>query len=114
MKVLFAGVLAALVLIVTPAMAAVNINSGTAAELEALPGIGAKKAQAIVDYRSKHGPFRTVEDMQKVKGIGKATVEKLRKEITVGAAQNKPVIQTEPPALSKPAPVSSSKASKKQ
>ncbi|MGQ5524588.1 ComEA family DNA-binding protein [Chitinimonas sp. PSY-7] len=104
MKALFASVLAALALAVLPAMAVVDINKGTAAELEALPGIGPKKAQAIVDYRSKNGPFKTVEDMEKVKGIGKATVEKLRKDITVGGAPSKPA--PAPTAASKPASAS--------
>lgn len=94
MKVLFASVLAALALAVLPAMAVVNINTGTVAELEALHGIGAKKAQAIVDYRTKNGAFKRVEDLEKVKGIGKSTVAKLRKDLTVGGAT--------PPVASKP------------
>ena len=67
------------------AVAAVNINTATAAELQTLKGIGAKKAADIVAYREQNGPFKTVEDLVKVKGIGPATVEKNRAELTVSA-----------------------------
>ena len=48
----------------------VNLNGATAADLEALPGIGPVLAQRIIDYREQHGPFRSVGDLQKVSGIG--------------------------------------------
>lgn len=55
----------------------VNINSATAAEIQkALIGIGAKKAEAIVQYREKHGAFTAAEQLLEVQGIGKATLEK--------------------------------------
>lgn len=66
------------------AMEMVDINTADAAMLEMLPGIGATKAAAIVAYRDENGPFSTVEDLGMVKGIGEATVEKLRDKITVG------------------------------
>ncbi|HVW64164.1 MAG TPA: helix-hairpin-helix domain-containing protein [Nitrosospira sp.] len=66
------------------AYAAVNINTATQAELEALEGIGPAKARAIIDYRKKKGPFKTSGDLEKVKGIGPATMKRLRPEITVG------------------------------
>jgi competence protein ComEA len=65
------------------ALAAVNINTATARELAALKGIGPAKAEAIVQYREKNGPFKSVNDLGKVKGLGAKTVEKLGKEITV-------------------------------
>ncbi|KLT72987.1 topoisomerase [Neisseria arctica] len=68
------------------AMAAVNINSATAEELKALPGIGAAKAAAIVEYRQQNGNFKTVDDLKNVKGIGDSIVNRLRDEATVGAA----------------------------
>ena len=67
------------------AFAAVNINTATAAELDALPGIGPAKAQAIVDHRKQHGPFKTVDDLKNVKGIGAKRLEKMRADITVGS-----------------------------
>lgn len=56
----------------------VNVNAASAQELEALPGIGPKLAQHIVEYRTQHGPFACPEDLEKVDGIGPATVEKIR------------------------------------
>jgi competence protein ComEA len=61
-----------------------NLNTASAQELEALPAIGPVTAQAIVDYRAANGPFRSVEEITKVKGIGTATLEKLKPLITVG------------------------------
>ncbi len=55
----------------------VNINTASAEELQRLDGIGATYAQRIIDYRKEHGPFRSVEELMNVKGIGKKTVEKL-------------------------------------
>lgn len=70
---------------VTPSVSAglVNINTGSAADLDKLPGIGAVKAQAIIDYRTQNGPFVTVDDLEKVKGIGPTTVQKLKSLITL-------------------------------
>lgn len=70
-------------LLASPAWALVDVNTATSSELESLQGIGPTKAQAIIDYRQKNGPFKRLEDLEKVKGIGKATVDKLRGELTV-------------------------------
>jgi competence protein ComEA len=69
-----------------PVLAAqVDINRADAKTLEReLVGIGPKTAQAIVDYRTKHGPFKSAEDLLKVKGVGKKTLEKNRDRIVVG------------------------------
>jgi competence protein ComEA len=61
----------------------VNINTATAEELDTLPGVGPSIAQRIIDYRTTHGPFRSIEDIKKVKGIGDATFEELKDKITV-------------------------------
>lgn len=62
----------------------VNINVASAAEIQdKLVGIGAKKAQAIVEYREKHGKFLSVEQLTEVSGIGKATLEKNRERIVI-------------------------------
>ena len=62
----------------------VDINTADAATISAeLKGIGLSKAQAIVEYRKKHGPFRTPDDLSLVKGIGDRTVELNRADIRV-------------------------------
>jgi competence protein ComEA len=80
----------ALVLALGPlaAMAAepIDINSADVAQLEKINGIGPAKAQAIVDYRAKHGPFQKVEDLEKVAGIGPKMLEKIKPEVTVKPA----------------------------
>lgn len=62
----------------------VNINLASAAEIQdKLIGIGAKKAQAIVDYREKNGKFISLEQLTEVSGIGKATLDKNRDRIVL-------------------------------
>lgn len=101
MKKVLAGVLAALAF-VSLAYARVDVNSATVAELEALKDIGPIKAKAIVEYRKKHGAFKSVDGIVKVPGIGKQTLEKLRGELTVqestspAAADKKPAASTTP------------------
>ncbi len=56
----------------------IDVNSASAAELTELPGIGPVLAARIVAYRAEHGPFRTLDGLTAVKGIGPATVEELR------------------------------------
>ncbi len=61
----------------------ININTASAAELDALPGIGPVYAARIIAYREDHGPFSSPADIVQVKGIGTATYEKLKSRITV-------------------------------
>ena len=63
--------------------AVVNINTASAAELDALPGIGAKTAALIVEYRQKNGPFKKVEELMNVRGIGEKNFLKLKPQLTV-------------------------------
>jgi len=63
----------------------VDINRADAEELTAIPGVGKTLAQRIVDFRDEHGPFKRVEDLLKVKGIGEKSLEKLRPHVTVGS-----------------------------
>ncbi len=56
----------------------INPNTASAAELERLPRIGPKTAQAIVRYRLEHGPFKSIEELDKVKRIGPKTIERIR------------------------------------
>lgn len=61
----------------------ININTASLSELDALPGVGPAIAQRIIDYRSAHGKFHSVEEIKNVKGIGDKTFEKLKNYITV-------------------------------
>ena len=56
----------------------IAINTATAAELEQLPGVGASMAERIVAYRTQHGPFKTLADLDAVNGIGGALLERLQ------------------------------------
>jgi competence protein ComEA len=61
----------------------VNINTASATELEALPGIGEVLAATIVAYRDEHGPFASVDQLEDVSGIGPSTLEELRDLVTI-------------------------------
>ena len=63
----------------------INLNTASAADLENLPGVGAKMAERIVEYRQKNGPFKKIEDLMNVKGIGEKNFLKLKARLTVGA-----------------------------
>jgi competence protein ComEA len=65
----------------------VNINTASASDLEGLPGIGAKTAARIVEYRQKNGPFKKVEELMNVRGVGEKNFLKLKPQITVTAAK---------------------------
>ena len=65
------------------AIAPVNLNTATQAQLETLPGIGAKAAQRILEYRQKNGSFKKPEDVMNVKGIGEKAFLKLKPYLTV-------------------------------
>ena len=61
-----------------------NINRATAAQLEALPGVGPVLAESIIDYRDSHGGFRRIEELDSVSGIGPSMMRKLKDSVTVG------------------------------
>ena len=62
----------------------VNVNTANAETISAeLKGIGLSKAKAIVEYRSKHGPFKSVDDLSLVTGIGEKTLESVRSDIQI-------------------------------
>ena len=69
------------------ATAVVNINTASAAELDVLPGIGAKTAARIVEYRQKNGPFKKIEELMNVRGVGEKNFLKLKAQISVGPAK---------------------------
>jgi len=99
MKHLMGIVLLVLMFLTGSAWAApVNINTADAPTLmAAIKGVGEKKAHAIVQYRKEHGPFKSIDELANVPGIGEKTVEKNRNNLTVG----KSGVPVDP----KPAPV---------
>ena len=69
-----------------PAVATlININSASVVDLQALPGIGAKTAELIVEYRQKNGPLKKIEELMNVRGIGEKNFLNLRAQVTVAA-----------------------------
>jgi competence protein ComEA len=70
-----------------PAAGSININTATATELEALPGVGLAMAARIIEYRQKVGGFKKVEDLMNVKGIGEKMFLNLKPLIIVTPAK---------------------------
>jgi len=62
---------------------AVDINTADVEALAGLPGVGPALAQRIVDYRKEHGPFKTVDELLNVRGIGERSLARFRERITV-------------------------------
>lgn len=87
MKNVFRAAFVALFLFAGVAAAAININTASQEQLAALTGIGAAKAEAIVNYREANGAFASVAELDQVDGIGAGTLEALKGEATVGTAE---------------------------
>ena len=90
------AVLLACLLAGRPASAgdAVDINAATADELAAaISGVGIKKAMAIIAYREENGPFATIDDLTRVRGIGSVTVDSNRERLSVGDPAQDPPAQ---------------------
>ena len=99
MKKIYAALLFVL-LFAAAAFAAVDLNTATKEQLDALPGIGPAKAEAIIRYRAEKGPFKSVEQIKEVSGIGEKIFQSIKSDLTVGTA---PVEKAAEPAAAKPA-----------
>ena len=75
------------------ASAPVNLNTASVAQLETLPGVGKATAERILEYRQKNGPFKRIEDLMNVRGVGEKSFLKLKPLITVAAAKGEPAGQ---------------------
>lgn len=73
----------AFALLANSALAALDLNVASKEDLVALPGIGPAKAQAILDYRTRHGAFKSVDELASVKGIGAKQLDQLKPALTV-------------------------------
>ena len=62
---------------------AIDLNAATVKELSALPGVGKKRAQSIIAYRTENGRFESVDEIKKIDGIGKKTFSKIRERVVV-------------------------------
>lgn len=62
----------------------IDVNTADAYDLQRLPGIGEKRALDIIAYREEHGPFRKVDELTEISGIGPVILENLREYVTVG------------------------------
>ncbi len=63
----------------------VNLNNATAAQIAALPGIGLKTAELVVQYREKNGPFKKIEEIMNVRGVGEKSFLRIKDRLTVAA-----------------------------
>ena len=98
-----------------PPLRPVNLNTATALELQQVPGIGPSTADKILKMRKSYGPFKSVDDLRAIKGIGPKRMEKMRKYITVGSVTPKKpagggIVSSTPPSTSKSPPHAPPKA----
>jgi len=63
--------------------AVINLNSATATQIAGLPGIGVKTAELVVQYRTKNGPFKKIEEIMNVRGIGEKSFLRIKDRLTV-------------------------------
>jgi len=88
-------IITTVILSATMMFANVEINSASAKDFESLKGIGVKKAQEIIKYRDTIKCFKSIDELTDVKGIGKATLKKNIKELTLGKCNNKSATRVE-------------------
>lgn len=75
---------------IPPPLHSVNLNTATEKELEQLPGVGPTTAKAIVQFRTKSGPFRRVDDLLVIRGISETKLKKIRPYVTLTSPPKKP------------------------
>ncbi len=68
---------------VNQAAATISLNRATAEELQALPGVGPALSERIIRYRTEHGPFRTVDQLTEVQGVGQAKLARFKDRLNV-------------------------------
>jgi len=73
-----------------PPLHSVDLNTATEKQLEQLPGVGPTTAKAIVEFRTKAGRFRRIEDLLVIRGISESKLEKIRPYVIIGAPPKKP------------------------
>lgn len=71
----------------------VNVNTASTEELQQLPGVGAARAQAVIDAREARGGFTSVDDLLEVKGIGAASLEALRPHVTTDGPSTAQIVE---------------------
>lgn len=90
-----------------PPLHPINLNTASSAELQQVPGIGPSTADKILKMRKSYGPFKSVDDLRAIKGIGPKRMEKMRKYLTVGKPapppRKTPAASAHTSATSKPA-----------
>lgn len=94
-------------LLTAAAYAAVNINTASKEELTTLAGIGPVKAEAIIQRRQEKGPFKNIDELKEVYGIGDKTLARIKNDITVDSPAPAPEVKPAPaaePAAAPPAP----------
>ncbi len=82
-------ILLVLSFLVVSLFAKIDINTASIEEFAMIKGIGLKKAEAIVKYRKEHGKFKNIDELMKVKGIGKAIVENVKNDVKNKKASKK-------------------------
>ena len=87
-----------------PPLKPININTATSEELQQVPGIGPVTAEKILTMRKSYGPFKSVDDLLAIKGLGKKRLEKMRKYLTVGKPSGAKQAPKSPPTDSDPPP----------
>lgn len=89
----------------------IDLNSADASELAQVPGIGAKMAESIADHRRLHGPFKSVDELRNVRGVGPITFEKVRNHFRAGPVAQQPALELPPSPNPGPTPTPAPRSS---